>query len=59
VHGYALRHGRGAAGVRAANISMRATDIGIWDEVSVLQVWPAVKRKALDGCRDWRGEGAE
>jgi hypothetical protein len=43
VHGYALRHGRGAAGVRAANVSMRATDIGVWNEVSVLQAAPGVK----------------
>src|SRR5262245_5402559 len=38
-----------AAGVRAANVSMRATDISVCDEVSVLQVRPGVKRKAPDG----------
>jgi hypothetical protein len=36
---------------------MRATDIGVWDEVSVLQVGAGVKRKARDGCRGWRGRG--
>jgi hypothetical protein len=40
-----------------ANVSMRATDMGVWDEVSVLQVWPAVKRKARDGYRYWSGGG--
>jgi hypothetical protein len=49
VHEGALRHGSGAAGVRAANVSMRATDIGIWDGVSVLQAVAGVKRKARDG----------
>src|SRR6266540_7369566 len=30
--------------------------MGLWDEVSVLQVWPGGKRKTRDGSRGWGGE---
>jgi hypothetical protein len=35
---------------------MRATDMGLWDVVAVLQVSPGVKRKTRNGSRGWRGE---
>jgi hypothetical protein len=43
----------GCAGKRLT----RATKIGVWDEVSVPQVWAGVKGKARDGYRDWSGGG--
>jgi hypothetical protein len=39
-----------------ADVSMRATDMGLWDVVAVLQVSPGVKRKTRNGSRGWRGE---
>src|SRR4051812_32229628 len=38
-----------------AGASTRATDMGLWDKVSIPQVWPGVKRKARDGSRGWGG----
>ena len=48
------QHGR-ARGELFAGASTRATALGLWDEVSVLQVYLGVKRKARDVCRGWSG----
>jgi hypothetical protein len=48
---------RGSRGCLGLAGQWRATDIDVWDEVSVLQASPGVKRKARDGCRGGSGGG--